>query len=340
MKPGQRVGRYTLVQSRGSGGMGTVWEADADGRVVALKLMHAHLADDESLVKRFEREFEVGQRVRHRNLVSMLDYGQHQDVPYIVMELAAGKSLRKLIDKGAPFFHEWEAAEVGAQVADALGALHAAGIVHRDLKSSNIMVDRELHAKVIDYGIARDLGENTISSGNVFMGTAEYSAPEPYFARDIGPPSDIYSLGIVLHEMLTGRVPFRSDRYTDTLRMHAELPAPRITASVPMVSDQTDSLVYQMLQKHPDQRPTPTQVAMACRSVLRLLGREPVGGPQSVPPRPAPVAPAPPPPPPASLPPPAAAPARTSTGPVGLFVGLGLAAALAVGGILAIVAAQ
>ena len=276
-RAGAVVGPYTVLRSRGSGGMGAVWEARGPGgETVALKLMHSHLADDDVLIKRFRREYDVGSRIQHPNLVRMLATGDAHGAPYIVMELAAGKSLRKLIDKGSPYFHEWEAASVGAQVADALAALHSNNVVHRDLKSSNIMVDRDLHAKVIDYGIARVTGERTISAGDNFMGTVEYSGPEPYFARPQGPESDIYSLGIVIYEMVTGRVPFRSDRYLDTLRMHAEKPPPRLSETMPMVSEQLDNLVYQMLQKRPDQRPTAVQVGAACRSVVDLIGRGPL----------------------------------------------------------------
>jgi serine/threonine-protein kinase len=291
VREGERVGPYTLLRARGSGGMGSVWEAAGPGgRHFAIKLMHSHYKDEEELVRRFHREAEVGQLISHPNLVHVYEEGVHDGVPYLVMDLAPGKSLRRLIDKGAPFFREWEAATVGAEVADALVALHARGVLHRDLKSSNIMVDRDLHARVVDYGIAKVIGEKTVATGPGFIGGPEYAPPEVFRGDKHSEKSDVYALGIVLYEMITGRVPFRSDRYTDTLQMHAERPVPELKQAAPMVSDQFDRLVYQMLQKQPARRPTPQQVANGCRSVLRLLGREGAPAAAAASPPPPPIA--------------------------------------------------
>jgi serine/threonine-protein kinase len=263
------LGDYRLIAMRGRGGMGEVWEAEAPGGAhVAVKLMHEHLVDDPDLVQRFEREFQTGRMVQHPSLVQMFDSGQHKGVPFLVMELAEGKSLRALVDKGAPFFQDWEAAEVGRQMASALGVLHAANIVHRDLKSSNIMVDRELRAKLIDFGIVRMTGRTPLTPTDAIMGTAEFAAPETYFGRRHTGASDIYALGVVMYEMVCGRPPFRGDRYADVLKMHAELPPPRISHRVPEVSRQLDNLVHQMLQKQAGKRPSPAQVEAGCRSVV------------------------------------------------------------------------
>jgi len=271
--PGAVVGGYRLVEVIGAGGMGTVWRASEPGGQVALKTMHPHLADDAELVRRFQREYAVGAKVRHPNLIRMRSQGQHDGVPYLVMDIASGKSVRRLIDLGGPF-REWEAATIGQQVASALAALHGAGVVHRDLKASNIVLDRDLHAVVIDLGIARVDGEQTRADGG-FMGSAEYAGPEPYLGRPAGTPADIYALGIVLFELLTGDVPFRASSYADVLRMHAEMPAPRVSTRMPLVSETMDYLVFAMLDKKAERRPNATQVQMACASVLTLLGRAP-----------------------------------------------------------------
>ena len=269
---GDRVGPYTLVAKKGSGGMGVVWEAlDARGRTVALKQMHEHLVDDPELVSRFRREYDIGVSVAHPNLVRMLDYNGSWSLPYLVMEFVGGKSLRRLLDLGGRFY-EWEVAVVGAQVADAVGALNSRGVIHRDLKSSNVVIDRDLRVTIIDYGIAKVVGEATMSLAESFIGSAEYSGPELYWNRPVSARSDVYSAGIVLYEMLTGEVPFRSDRYTDTLRMHAELPVPVVLKKNQLVSPEMNALVTSMLQKQPDRRPTAQQVSNVCRSLAEMLG--------------------------------------------------------------------
>ena len=272
---GERVGLYTLVSLKGSGGMGAVWEAQGpSGERVALKLMHSHLADDPDLIRRFRREYEVGVNARHPNLVAMLDSGVDDGVPFLVMQLAEGKPIRRLLDRGGPF-REVEVAGIGMQICDGLSALTAAGVVHRDIKASNIVVDRSLHVIIIDFGIARVEGERTITEAGGFIGSAEYSSPEPYLGRKPDARSDVYSVGIVMFELLTGKVPYRSDRYTDTLRMHAEFPTPRVCERMPMVSREMDNLVYSMLEKQPVKRPTAEQVAATCRAILHAQGRAP-----------------------------------------------------------------
>ena len=296
---GDRVGAYELSTRQGSGGMGVVWRAtSASGEVVAVKLMHAHLADDAELIQRFHREFEVGRRFQHPNLVAMLDQGVIEGVPFLVMQLAQGKTIRRLIERGGPF-REWEAVSITLQIASGVEALAAGGVTHRDLKSNNVVVDHQLRTTIIDFGIARVEGERTLAQAESFIGSAEYSSPEPYLGRKVTTRSDIYSMGIVFYEMLTGRVPFRSDRYTDTLRMHAELPVPRPSERAPLTSPEVDSLVVSMLQKNPGQRPPPAQVASTCRELLMLHGRvhapsytagrpQPATPPPSLQPRPIP----------------------------------------------------
>lgn len=272
-RPGDSVGPYTLVARRGSGGMGVVWEAkDANGATVALKLMHSHLADDEELVQRFRREFEVGRRFSHPNLVGMVDQGVLNGIPFLVMQMVEGKTIRRLIERGGTF-REWEAIAMTLQVASGIEALASGGVTHRDLKASNIVVDQHLRTVIIDFGIARIEGERTLTSAESFIGSAEYSSPEPYLGRKVDTRSDVYSMGVVLYEMLTGRVPFRSDRYTDTLRMHAELAVPRVSERVAGTSPEVDDLVYAMLQKQPSQRPRPAEVVARCRELLTLHGR-------------------------------------------------------------------
>ena len=247
--------------------MGSVWVAtNSAGTRIAVKVMHPHLRGDEDLAARFRREYDVGRTVRHPGLISMIEYGDDAGTPFIAMELAAGKSLRRLVERGGPF-PEGEVAAIGRSVADALGALHSHGVVHRDLKSSNVVVSRGLATKVVDFGIARYVGTDGSSSWSGFAGSPEYSAPDAYFGKPPTESSDVYSLGIVLYEALTGEVPFRAGHYADLLRMHAEQPVPHVKRLAPAVSGPMDQLIRSMLDKSPGARPDANTVAMTCARI-------------------------------------------------------------------------
>ncbi len=270
---GARVGRYTLGEQLGRpGGMGAVWLAtDESGREYALKVMHAHAAEDADLVRRFRQEYEIGRRFNHPNLVKMVDQGTVDGTPFLVMELAQGKTVRRLLERGGTF-REGEVARFIADAAAGLAALHAGGILHRDLSATNLMVERDLSAKIIDYGIARHIGSQSHTQAGGFMGKAEYSAPELYLGRSVGPPADVYALGILAFESLTGHVPFRAGRYMDVLRLQAERPVPSLAAELPVISDQMDALVQAMLDKIPARRPSAAEVERACRVIAAGAG--------------------------------------------------------------------
>lgn len=275
MREGQTLDGFRLERRLGSGAMGTVWAAsDPGGRPCALKTMHPHLAEDGELIRRFRREYEVGRAVKHPSVVGMLHYGQGPESPFIVMELAQGKNLKRLIDRGGPFF-DGEVTMIGHQIASGLAALHAVGAIHRDLKSSNIVVARSLKATLIDFGIAKLYGGADLTPTNGFMGTAEYCAPEPNFGRKLTAASDMYSLGIVLYEALVGEVPFRSDRYTDTLQMQAQRPVPNVAQVRPMVEPRLAAIITAMLQKHPEARPTAAAAAKELADIAVGLGKTP-----------------------------------------------------------------
>lgn len=282
---GTRIGNYALGEQLGkSGGMGSVWQAfDPSGRELALKLMHGHAAQDEDLVRRFRQEYEIGRRFNHPNLVRMVEQGTFGGVPYLVMELAPGKTVRRLLERGGTF-REGEVARFIGDAAAGLAALHGGGVIHRDLSATNLMVDRDLSAKIIDYGIARHIGREQHTQPGGFMGKAEYSAPELYLGRQVGPPTDVYALGILAYESLTGHVPFRSGRYVDVLRMQAERPVPSLVAELPVISDQMDGLVRAMLEKNPSKRPSATEVARACRVIAGHAGASAPGPVDRTPP--------------------------------------------------------
>lgn len=274
MQRGDLLGPYVLDEQLGTGGMGEVWVAsDRSGTRVALKAMHPHLVGDTCLRARFEREYEVGRLVDHVGLVCMIEFGAEPTAPYLVMELAEGKSLWRLIERGGAFL-EWEAATIIRQVADALACLHAHGIIHHGLKSSNVVVSRERHAKIIDFGIARYAAADRASVGG-FAGSPEYSSPEPHFGRQPAEPSDVCSLGSALFEAVTGDVPSRSGHYVDVLRMHDERPVPDPRQVDPEISVETDALIRAMLAKNPSERPSAAAIADRCATILLGDGRPP-----------------------------------------------------------------
>lgn len=271
---GARVDEYVLGEQLGrAGGMGSVWEArDAHGNVHALKLMHAHAADDPDLVQRFRREFEIGRHFNHPALVRMVSSGTVNGIPYLVMELAPGKTVRRLLERGGPFREE-QVLRICANVAGGLAALHGGHVVHRDLSATNVMVARDLSAKVIDYGIARLMAQDNHTPPGGFMGKAEYAAPEIYYGRDATPATDIYSLGVLMFEMLTGQVPFRARTYVDVLKLHATSAVPSPRALVPVLTPETDALVRAMLDKTPSNRPSAATVALRCQQILAAMGK-------------------------------------------------------------------
>ncbi len=202
-------GRYRLRAVLGRGGMATVYEADDSvlGREVAIKLLNPGLLHDPELVARFEREARAAARLTHPNIVSVFDVGGDEHSRYIVMELVNGYDLKTLIEREGPFPPS-RVARLGMQLAEALAYAHSRGVVHRDVKPQNILVDANDHLKVTDFGIAQALGTPSITQQGWVLGSVHYMAPEQARGEPTGPATDIYAAGVVLFEMATGRVPF------------------------------------------------------------------------------------------------------------------------------------
>ncbi len=245
--PGDRgtvAEQFELLERIGHGGMGTVWRARdaATGRIVALKTLHPHLAGDPDYVARFEHEVAMGMRVTSPNVVRVLGYGVRESIPFMVMEVAEGESLKERIARGPS---SWEALEpVARDVARALTAIHQAGIVHRDIKPSNVLLTAE-GAKLADFGIARASDLTALTGTGGIVGTPAYMAPDATATA----ASDLYSLGIVLYEALTGAPPFAGRTTQEVLIAHL-----RETPDLRRLPAAARAIVGTLLDRRPEAR--------------------------------------------------------------------------------------
>jgi hypothetical protein len=246
-------GDFHLLEMLGRGGMASVYKAERRGELSALKRPLASFLDDSEFLERFLREAEIGRTLNHPNIVRILERGDVEGVPYFSMELVPGETLQAFVRRGAAAPRP--AASIVAQVAEALDFAHSKGVVHRDLKPSNIMLLPDGAAKVMDFGIARARRFDGLTATGAFLGTPDYVAPEMIEGRGIDPRSDLYSLGVVLFELLTGQRPFTGDSPFAILKKHCveEPPPPsRLRAAVP---PELDAIVLRLLSKEPEGRP-------------------------------------------------------------------------------------
>ena len=255
-------GRYELGDRIAAGAMGSVYEAqDARlGRPVAVKLLKDHLADDATFIERFRREARAAAALTHPNIAHVFDFGIDGESHYLVMELVEGRDLARVLREDGPF-EPARAADIAAKIAAALAHAHEGGVIHRDVKPANVILGPNDRVKVTDFGIARAAGESTLTAAGSVMGTAQYISPEQASGQPVGPTSDIYSLGIVTFEMLTGSVPFTGESALSIAMRHMkeDVPAPSSLAST--VPAALDEVVARACAKDPAQR-FPSAVAM------------------------------------------------------------------------------
>ncbi|HYP22699.1 MAG TPA: serine/threonine-protein kinase, partial [Actinomycetota bacterium] len=255
MKAGERVqGRYELIEPLGRGGMAEVWLARDERleRKVAVKFMAANLCHDPEFLVRFFSEAQAVARISHPNVVSVLDFGDFEDRPYLVMECAPGGSLADLT--GEPML-PGRAAEIVAAAARGAGAAHRAGLVHRDVKPANILLDETGEPKLADFGIASSAPSENLTATGTAIGSPHYVSPEQASGRAVTPASDVYSLGAVLYELLTGAPPFDADNVTAIAIAHVEQPPVPPSARVEGLPAHLDDLVLSCLAKDPAARP-------------------------------------------------------------------------------------
>jgi serine/threonine-protein kinase len=245
-------GRYRVLRRLGSGGMADVWLADDAHlqRQVALKVLHSRFAQDREFVERFRREAEHAAGLQHPNVVAVFDRGEFEGTYYIAMQYVEGSSLKELIDAGLT---PEQAAHLVRQVLEAARFAHRHGIVHRDLKPQNVIVDPEGKAVVTDFGIAR-AGVSEITQAGSVMGTPHYLSPEQAQGMDVTPVSDLYSIGVILYEALTGRVPFEADSAVAIAMKQVSQTPQRPSSIDPQVSPALDAVAMRALEKEPGQR--------------------------------------------------------------------------------------
>ena len=248
--------RYEVEAPLGTGGMAEVWRGHDRvlNRTVAIKTLLPQFARDSSFVERFRREAQAAARLNHAGIVSVYDSGTDGDTPYIVMQYIEGRTLADFLGSGKTLPPK-QAATIAQEIAEALGAAHAHGVIHRDIKPANVMITREGKVLVMDFGIARLIsGPETAPQTSAVLGTASYLSPEQAQGHSVDARSDIYALGVVLYEMLTGRPPFTGDSPMAIAYKQVNATPPAPSSANPDVPPELDAVVMRALSKNPANR--------------------------------------------------------------------------------------
>jgi tRNA A-37 threonylcarbamoyl transferase component Bud32 len=251
----QLSGRYRLDAQIGAGGMSTVYRAfdQTLERMVAIKLMHREIASDSDQLERFRREARAVAQLSHPHIVGVIDAGEDEGRPYIVFEFVEGETLKERIRRMGRLPMD-EAIAYAIEIARALGCAHSHNIVHRDVKPQNVLIDAEGSAKVTDFGIARTLDQAGLTADGRVLGTTDYVSPEQALGHDVNGQSDIYSLGVVLYEMLTGDVPFHGENQVSVAMKHVREDMPDLQARRPEASATLASVLDRMTDKDLERR--------------------------------------------------------------------------------------
>jgi serine/threonine-protein kinase len=229
--------RFRLEEQIGSGGMSTVYRAydTTLERWVAIKLMHRDISDDSDQLERFRREARAVARLNHPHVVTVIDFGEDDGRPYIVLEFVEGETLKQRIRRMGRL-PVGEAVAYAIEIGRALSCAHAERLVHRDVKPQNVLIDQEGRAKVTDFGIARSLEAHGLTATGRVLGTTDYVSPEQALGHEVTEQSDVYSLGVVLFEMLTGETPFKAESQVAVAMKHVQEPMPDVQRVRPDVS--------------------------------------------------------------------------------------------------------
>ncbi|MFX0200321.1 MAG: protein kinase [Candidatus Hodarchaeota archaeon] len=249
------AGRYQIIEELGKGGMGRVYKV-LDKEVnakVALKLIKPEIASDKKTIERFRNELKVARDIAHKNVCRMYDLGKKEGAYYITMEYVSGEDLKSFIRRSG-IISTSKAISIASQVCEGLLEAHRLGVVHRDLKPQNIMIDKDGNARIMDFGIARSLRTKGITGSGVMIGTPEYMSPEQVDGKEADQRADIYSLGVILYEMVTGRVPFEGDTpFSIGVKQKSEVPQPprEINEQIP---EDLNNIILKCMEKDKEKR--------------------------------------------------------------------------------------
>src|SRR3989440_8497312 len=268
---------YEREELVGAGGMSSVYRAHDEllDRKVALKILHSHYNEDEEYVERFRREARTVAQLSHPNIVTVIDRGEDEGRQFIVFELIEGRTLKQVLDAEGRL-PERRALEIALQVARGLAFAHEHGLVHRDVKPQNVILNGDGRAKVTDFGIARSLDVQGVTQSGTVLGTSNYIAPEQASGQAVDQTTDVYSLGVVLFELLTGEVPFPGESFVAVAMQHVNEPPPSLLDVRPDVPARVAHAVDRALEKDPAARfPTMDAFAAELQACLAELGSAP-----------------------------------------------------------------
>jgi hypothetical protein len=248
-------GRYRLEAKLGSGGMSTVYLARDEtlDRPVAVKVVHREMSEQEDQLQRFRQEARAVAKLSHPNVVAVIDAGEDGGHPYIVFEYVKGETLKQRIGRVGALDTQ-DAIAYAIEVARGLGVAHSRNMVHRDIKPQNVLIDDQGRAKLTDFGISRQLEQDGVTATGRVLGTTDYVAPEQAMGRGVDPRSDVYSLGVVLYEMLVGQVPFHADSQVGVAMKHVNEELPDVQRRRPEVSAAVALVVERATAKNPAER--------------------------------------------------------------------------------------
>jgi predicted Ser/Thr protein kinase len=249
------AGRFEILELIGKGGMSSVFKAHDRllDRIVAIKVLHPHFTQDEEYVERFRREARSVAQLSHPNIVTVIDRGEDAGRQYIVFEYVEGENLKQLLERTGPMSVH-EALDMALQMARALSFAHGRGLIHRDVKPQNVLLNAEGQAKMTDFGIARSVDVQGVTITGTVLGTSEYIAPEQARGQQVDAQTDVYSLGVVLYELLTGNVPYDGDNFVTVALRHVNEPVPSVLERRPDAPPRLALAVEQAMAKSPDER--------------------------------------------------------------------------------------